>query len=308
MKEAYYFSHDSNARHDPKILSMRTVYGSEGYGWYWIIIEMLREQDDFKIELTKYVWNALAMQTQCNADAMHSFVEDCINEFKLFSSDGNYFWSESLNRRMDIRNEKSEKARKAAEARWGKSSKDKVSPKKKEPQSSSNADAMQTHSDRNAIKKKKVKESKEKENIITTTTAEENPVQLFEKLLCRLSANQMESIYKWVDDFNDQSEIINEAIRIADDKNKRYYGFVEYLLKEWSNNNLSSLDRVKAYEQEKFNKLKKPGPSRKPTRTEKLPDWFDNDQETVKQQKDEKDVSQKKAELKEKLKLLKASE
>ncbi|MFY0760221.1 DUF4373 domain-containing protein [Metabacillus dongyingensis] len=163
MKEAYYFSHDANARHDPKILSMRSVYGSEGYGWYWIIVEMLREQETYKIELTKYVWNALAMQTQCEADAMHQFVQDCINEFKLFESDGEFFWSESLQRRMEIRNDKSEKARKAAEARWNKPSNDKVSAKKDDVQSDSNADAMQTHSERNAIKEKKVKEIKEKE-------------------------------------------------------------------------------------------------------------------------------------------------
>ncbi|CAH0187121.1 DUF4373 domain-containing protein [Peribacillus simplex] len=164
MKEAYYFSHDSNARHDPKVLSMRSVYGSEGYGWYWIIIEMLREQKNYQIEINKYVWNALAMQTQCNADAMHSFVNDCINEFNLFESDGEFFWTESLKRRMDIRNEKSEKARKAAEARWGKVSNTKVSAKPKDKQSGDDANAMHTHSERNALKEKKVKESKVKEN------------------------------------------------------------------------------------------------------------------------------------------------
>ncbi|MFG6179738.1 Lin1244/Lin1753 domain-containing protein, partial [Halomonas sp. THAF12] len=69
MKNTYYFSHDGNARNDPKILSMRSVYGSEGYGWYWIIIEMLREQEDYKIKINKYTWNALAMQMQFDADA-----------------------------------------------------------------------------------------------------------------------------------------------------------------------------------------------------------------------------------------------
>lgn len=87
-----------------------------------------------------------------------------------------------------------------------------------------------------------------------TTTTTENPVQLFEKLLCRLSPNQMAILYKWQDDFGGQADIVNEAITIADNKNKRYFGFVEYLLKEWSNNKLDSLDRVRAYEQEKFNK------------------------------------------------------
>ncbi|NGP62735.1 DUF4373 domain-containing protein [Paenibacillus thiaminolyticus] len=96
MKEAYYFSHDSNARQDPKILAMRSVYSSEGYGWYWIIIEMLREQADYRIELTKYVWNALAMQMQCDSTAAKNFVDDCINEFHLLHSDGQFFFGVSL--------------------------------------------------------------------------------------------------------------------------------------------------------------------------------------------------------------------
>lgn len=161
MKDAYYFSHDANARHDPKILSMRSVYGSEGYGWYWIIIEMLREQENFKIEITKYVWNALAMQTQSNADAMHQFVDDCINEFNLFASDGAHFWSDSLKRRMEMRTEKSEKARKAAEARWGKARNNSDSAKKEDEQNERNADAMQTQCDSNALKERKVKEKKD---------------------------------------------------------------------------------------------------------------------------------------------------
>lgn len=95
----------------------------------------------------------------------------------------------------------------------------------------------------------------DKEKEITTTTTE-NPIVYFEKLLCRLSPRQADSLYQWVDDFNGQTEIINEAIDIADNKNKRYFGFVEFLLKEWSNSKLDSLDRVRAYEQEKFNKTK----------------------------------------------------
>lgn len=102
----------------------------------------------------------------------------------------------------------------------------------------------------------KVKESKVKKSKVNdpTTTTKENPVQLFERLLCRLSPMQMEKLYQWIDDFDGQEEIINEAIKIADDKNKRYFGFVEFLLKEWANNNLTTLDRIRAYEQEKFKK------------------------------------------------------
>lgn len=107
------------------------------------------------------------------------------------------------------------------------------------------------------------------------TTTTENPIQFFEKSLCRLSARQMEDLYQWLDDFNGQEEILNEAIRIADNKSKRYFGFVEYLLKEWSNSKLDSLDRVRAFEQEKFLKFQKPRAGKSTVRKEQLPDWFE---------------------------------
>lgn len=121
-KEALYFSHDSNAHRDPKIIAMRAVYGAEGYGWFWMLIEMMRESDSYKLEMqSKYAFHAYALQLQCDSNAFASFVHDCIHEFNLFSSDGDFFWSESLLRRMQIKDEKSEKAKKSAEARWKKS-------------------------------------------------------------------------------------------------------------------------------------------------------------------------------------------
>ena len=161
-KEAYYFSHDANARQDPKILAMMSVYEAKGYGWYWIIVEMLREQSDFTLNLQgKYTFNALAMQMHSTKEEAREFVEDCINEFGLFEDDGEKFWSNSLLRRMAMKEEVSIKRKKAAEARWG-----------KQKDSNSNADDMQMHSkeDANAMqgKEKKVKESKEKENIYTS--------------------------------------------------------------------------------------------------------------------------------------------
>jgi hypothetical protein len=172
-KDAYYFPHDSNARHDPKILALRSVYGSEGYGWYWIIVEMLREQTDYRIKINKYVWNALAMQMQCTADAAKEFAYACIEEFGLLHSDGENFWSISLLKRMKNYDEKSEKARKAAQARWNKSSDDVGL---MQPQSERNANAMQPQSERNASKvnKSKVKESKKNKysDYVSMTTEE----------------------------------------------------------------------------------------------------------------------------------------
>ena len=102
MKDAYYFSHDSNARHDPKILAMKSVYGYQGYGWYWAIIEMMREQESYKLPLSgKYKFDGFAMQLNCKPEEAEKFINDCINEFDLLKSDNEYLWSESLITRMN---------------------------------------------------------------------------------------------------------------------------------------------------------------------------------------------------------------
>jgi hypothetical protein len=50
-KEAYYFPHFCNARHDRKIRRLRKELGVEGYGIYFMLLETLREQQDLKYPL-----------------------------------------------------------------------------------------------------------------------------------------------------------------------------------------------------------------------------------------------------------------
>ncbi len=45
-KEAFYFPHFCNARHDRKIRRLRKELGTEGYGIYFMLLETLREQQD----------------------------------------------------------------------------------------------------------------------------------------------------------------------------------------------------------------------------------------------------------------------
>ena len=144
MKEAYYFSHDSNARYDEKMLQMRSVYRSEGYGWYWILIEMMRDANAFRLQYEgKYALKSIARELDTDEENVKKFIDDCIHEFLLFVLKDGFFYSESLLRRMADVEAKREKARKSANVRWER-----------------NANAMQTHSDGNAIKEKKGKEKK----------------------------------------------------------------------------------------------------------------------------------------------------
>jgi hypothetical protein len=144
-KEAYYFSHDANAKDDPKILQLRMEMGWEGYGLFWALIEMLRNESDHRMR-THYKSIAFALHTHEDS------IKKLINDFDLFAIDGEYFWSESLLKRMEMKESKSEKARQSAKKRWNQDN---------------DANAMRTHSDSNAnamqLKESKVKESKGKE-------------------------------------------------------------------------------------------------------------------------------------------------
>lgn len=143
-KDAYYFSHDSNARNDLKHKALRCVYGWEGYGWYWVFVELMRDQGDYKLPYNgKFIIKIYSDELGITPEQAKQFIDSCINEFHLFESNGEYFWSNSLLRRMQHKENVSEKARKAAQIRW-------------------DANAMQTQCGGNALKKKKVKKIKEK--------------------------------------------------------------------------------------------------------------------------------------------------
>ena len=120
MKDAYYFKHDSNARNDPKIKSLISKYGLEGYGRFWVVIEMLRESAHYKLEEEEYIWDALAEQMKCDVKEVKAFIKDCVEKFKLFIQEDGYFYSASLLERMIKLDEIREKRKRAAESRWDK--------------------------------------------------------------------------------------------------------------------------------------------------------------------------------------------
>jgi len=143
MKEGtFYFTHDYNARLDEKIKMLLRKHGMLGYGIYWAIIEDLYN-------------NANALRLDCEGIAFEYRVDECmiksvINDFNLFVFEGDFFGSLSVQRRMNERESKSVKARLSAFKRW------------------ENANALPTHSERNAIKEKKGKESKGKEKRVNS--------------------------------------------------------------------------------------------------------------------------------------------
>jgi len=122
-KDAYFVTHDSNSRSDMKIITLLSAYGMEGYGMYWVLVEMLREQSDYILEKTKSFPSVLAIETMCDAAKVKKFLNDCINEFELFVEDETHIWSKSLLRRMEKLDSIKRARSKASLVRWGDKSK-----------------------------------------------------------------------------------------------------------------------------------------------------------------------------------------
>lgn len=97
MKDAYYFPHDSNAKDDPKIVLLIEQLGLEGFGIYWVLIETLRDQPDYRYPLK--LLPAIARKYVTTAEK----VEAVVKYYHLFEIENDkFFLSPSLCRRMAV--------------------------------------------------------------------------------------------------------------------------------------------------------------------------------------------------------------
>lgn len=131
-KDTYYFSHDVNASNDPKIIVMKELCGVISYAWWWILIEQLAAQEEYKLPMDKITFTGLGIafgmkQNEAIASSneaklstakqAEAYVNLLINECELLETDGEYFWSPSLLRRNLLRKKKQEEiSKKRSEA------------------------------------------------------------------------------------------------------------------------------------------------------------------------------------------------
>lgn len=108
----------------------------------------------------------------------------------------------------------------------------------------------QKHTNKND---KNVKNDKE----ILKKEEEENPIALYEKNFYPLTPMQMESLWKWVDDFNGNKKVICQAIKETALKNPKVpFRYLERILNDWYRRELFTVDDVmeekRRYEQSKI--------------------------------------------------------
>lgn len=144
-KDTFYFPHDYEPIGDPKISAMIKEFGAEGYGIFWRIVEMLHATSSHRLPMKKYIYNAIAMQINANAELIEVFVKSCIDDYELFAVSDGELMSCRVDRNVDKRDAVSAKRAEAAQKRWN-----------------SNAIALQNDAKEIKGKERKGKERKEK--------------------------------------------------------------------------------------------------------------------------------------------------
>ena len=281
-----YFSHDSNARNSDKLMKVRMGLGAEGYGIFFMLIERLREEEDYKSTID---YDTLAFDLRVDPEKVKQVVEN-YDLFK-FTEDGKYFYSDSFNERMEMMDvrarQRKSKAKKAAEARWNKQSEDTSNAQALPKQCSSNAQALLNHANKiklnktklNKIKLNKIKlnktkpeESKPDKELVTGGGSTDNDVQELIEMyqenfgVCNpLVINDIQNSLTMFD-----KDVVIESFRLSIGKDNPYL-YMKGIWKKWKDEGVITLEQVQAsnarHEKNKPTNYKKGG------YVEIVPDW-----------------------------------
>jgi len=151
-KDSRWFPHDSDALDDPKIMLLVMQLGMEGYGLYWMIVESLMKQPGYILPVS--LIEPISRRHQVSKEKL----ECIISKFGLFESSGDYFYSPSLTRRMEVYDRRKKTNRENVLRRW---------------HGDENTTAIRSYNDRNT----KTKQNKTKQNKTKQKTTKENIIE-----------------------------------------------------------------------------------------------------------------------------------
>lgn len=111
---------------------------------------------------------------------------------------------------------------------------------------------------------------------------EGNPFNFYEQNgFGTIGSHISQKIMHWCGDLN--TELVLKAMEIAVERGAKSFAYVESILRNWADKNISSVQQADAFIQkykEQQTKQRTSGNNRKHVRTEKIPEWFGNSQNT----------------------------
>lgn len=101
-KDAFYFSHDSNARFDTKILKLRAKFGLEGYGFYFCLLEIMRDNSNYMFNCADI--ETIPLQLQIDCSKAKTMLDFCLSVGLFLQDKEKNIYSESFLKRMNKMN------------------------------------------------------------------------------------------------------------------------------------------------------------------------------------------------------------
>ncbi len=121
LSDANWFPHDEDTTNDPKIGALLMDYGAAGYGVFWHINELLHAEPEGKLPLKRFVFAAIAGRLKVEVLYVEGFINKCLDEYELYTRDGDYFTSNRVKKNKAAKAEshelKKEIGRKGGEQR-----------------------------------------------------------------------------------------------------------------------------------------------------------------------------------------------
>ena len=118
-QETLYFPHDYNPFDDTQFEALVLKHKAVGYAVFWRLVEMLHANADHVLPFENHIYLSVASKFSISTEEVEKIIMDCISDFKLFSADGEIFWSERVHRniakRQAIREQKSLAGKASAE-------------------------------------------------------------------------------------------------------------------------------------------------------------------------------------------------
>ena len=266
-----YFSHDSNARNSDKLMKVRMKLGAEGYGIFFMLIERLREEEDYKSTID---YDTLAFDLRVDPEKVKQVVEN-YDLFK-FTEDGKYFYSDSFNERMEMmdlkRKKLAEAGKKGAEKRWGNKPKDSnVIATPKQSHSNPNSDLIAI--DSNKIKLNKIKLNKTKLNknkpVTSSGGSPNNDVQelinVYQENFGVVNSIVQLELKEKLDVYG--KEMILESFKRTVGKDKPFQ-YMRGIWEKWKDNGITTIEQAKQFKTNDKKYYNKPSGY-----VEIVPDW-----------------------------------
>lgn len=166
-----WFPHETNPRSNRKLKALFNTYGGAGYGYWWILQEILCSQPGYKLDITdEFAYTELADDMRCDYAYLEKFISDCVNKFHLLQNDDTHLWCPVLIETLQPLEEKravlSERGKKGA----------KVTNAKKSAQATNVVGTSEIKrplesAEKKTEENKTVEKSRVEDNTITTTSS-----------------------------------------------------------------------------------------------------------------------------------------